>query len=43
MNRGGNLESKGKVLVIDDEAVIREGCERILSREGLEVITASGG
>jgi len=36
-------EHKGKVLVIDDEAAIREGCERVLSKEGWEVLLASDG
>ena len=36
-------ESKGKVLVIDDEAVIREGCKRALSKDGWEVLLASDG
>ena len=33
----------GKILVIDDEAVIRDGCRRILGKEGCEVITAANG
>lgn len=36
-------ETKSKVLVIDDEAAIREGCERVLSKEGWEVLLASDG
>jgi two-component system phosphate regulon sensor histidine kinase PhoR len=36
-------ESKGKVLVIDDEAVIREGCKRVLSKDRWEVLLASDG
>lgn len=32
-----------KVLVVDDEAVIREGCERVLRREGFEVFLACDG
>lgn len=32
-----------KVLVIDDEAVIREGCVEILATEGYSVAVASGG
>jgi PAS domain S-box-containing protein len=36
-------ESKGKVLVIDDEAVIREGCKRVLCKDGWEVLLASDG
>ena len=31
------------VLVIDDEKVIRDGCSRVLVKEGHEVSTASGG
>ncbi|RLA78008.1 MAG: hybrid sensor histidine kinase/response regulator, partial [Deltaproteobacteria bacterium] len=34
---------EGKVLVIDDEAVIREGCQRILTKNGWEVLTAPDG
>ncbi len=32
-----------KILVIDDEAIIRKSCERVLSPEGYEVISSSGG
>jgi len=32
-----------KILVIDDEAVIRDSCRRILASEGCEVITAANG
>jgi two-component system, OmpR family, phosphate regulon sensor histidine kinase PhoR len=31
------------VLVVDDEKVIRDGCSRVLSLEGLRVVTASDG
>jgi len=31
------------ILVVDDEADTREGCERILSRMGYQVLTADGG
>ncbi|RKY03416.1 MAG: hybrid sensor histidine kinase/response regulator, partial [Spirochaetes bacterium] len=32
-----------KLLVIDDEQIIRDGCTRILSKEGYDVTTAEGG
>jgi len=32
-----------KILVIDDEAVMRDGCQRILTKEGCEVVTADNG
>lgn len=32
-----------KILVIDDEAVMRDGCQRILAKEGCEVFTAANG
>ncbi|MDO9586084.1 MAG: response regulator [Syntrophales bacterium] len=32
-----------KILVIDDEAIMRDGCVRILSRDGWSVITAENG
>lgn len=35
--------SKGKILVIDDEDIIRTSCLRILSPEGYEVKTAGNG
>ena len=38
-----NKFSSIKILVIDDEQDIREGCERILSRMDCEVLTASDG
>jgi len=34
---------QGKILVIDDEAVMRDGCYRILAKEGCEVLTAANG
>ncbi len=34
---------RSKILVVDDEAVIREGVRRILERSGMEVATSSGG
>jgi two-component system, OmpR family, phosphate regulon sensor histidine kinase PhoR len=38
-----NKPSTIKILVMDDEQDIREGCERILSRMECEVVTASNG
>ncbi|OGW30024.1 MAG: hypothetical protein A2X59_08450 [Nitrospirae bacterium GWC2_42_7] len=35
--------SKGKILVIDDEEIIRTSCLRILSPEGYEIKTAGNG
>jgi two-component system, cell cycle sensor histidine kinase and response regulator CckA len=35
--------SAGRILVVDDEDAIREVVRRILTREGYEVIAASGG
>lgn len=32
-----------KILVIDDEKAIREGCRRILTGKGYEVVTAENG
>jgi len=32
-----------KILVIDDEAVIRDSCRRILASDGCEVMTAANG
>jgi DNA-binding NtrC family response regulator len=32
-----------KILVIDDETIVRTSCERTLRPEGYEVISASGG
>jgi two-component system phosphate regulon sensor histidine kinase PhoR len=37
------VAEKSKILVIDDEAVIRDSCCRILASEGCEVITAADG
>jgi two-component system phosphate regulon sensor histidine kinase PhoR len=37
------MTEKGKILVIDDEAVMRDGCCRILAKEGCEVLTAPNG
>ena len=32
-----------QILVIDDEQIMRDGCTRILSKEGWEVVTAENG
>lgn len=32
-----------KILVVDDEQIIRDGCTRILAKEGWEIVTASDG
>jgi two-component system phosphate regulon sensor histidine kinase PhoR len=37
------VNARDKILVIDDEAVIRESCRRILAPEGCEVIAAADG
>jgi two-component system phosphate regulon sensor histidine kinase PhoR len=37
------VEQGSKILVIDDEAVMRDGCYRILAKEGCEVLTAANG
>ncbi|HHN65804.1 MAG TPA: sigma-54-dependent Fis family transcriptional regulator [Nitrospirae bacterium] len=34
---------KGRVLVIDDEAIVRVSCERVLKPEGYEVMVTSRG
>ena len=34
---------KPKILVVDDEKVIREGCHEVLAQEGYEVILAESG
>lgn len=40
---GDWMESQVKILVIDDEQIMREGCSRILSKGGWGVITAENG
>lgn len=40
---GGNIVTRAKVLVVDDEPMVTEVLERYLSRDGFEVITASDG
>jgi signal transduction histidine kinase len=37
------MEANVKVIVVDDEKVVRDGCQRVLSARGYEVITAEGG
>lgn len=37
------MSEQVKILVIDDEQIIRDGCSRILSKDGWEVITAENG
>jgi two-component system phosphate regulon sensor histidine kinase PhoR len=37
------VEQGSKILVIDDEAVMRDGCYRILTKEGCDVLTAANG
>ena len=37
------MNEKIKILVIDDEKAIREGCHRVLTGKGYEVITAENG
>ena len=36
-------ESKTKILVVDDEKVVRDGCHRVLTTKGFEVLTAENG
>ncbi|GMT47792.1 MAG: hypothetical protein IEMM0007_1358 [bacterium] len=35
--------SKGRVLVIDDEAIVRISCQRVLTPEGYDVVATSRG
>lgn len=37
------MNEKIKILVVDDEKVIRDGCDRVLSGKGYDVITAENG
>jgi len=37
------MNEKAKILVVDDEKIIRDGCYRVLSGKGFEVITAENG
>jgi signal transduction histidine kinase len=36
-------EEKTKILVVDDEKVVREGCHRVLTGRGYDVLTAENG
>ncbi|UCE20540.1 MAG: response regulator, partial [Gemmatimonadota bacterium] len=38
-----STKEKERILVVDDERGIREGCRRILQSEGFEVETAENG
>jgi two-component system, OmpR family, phosphate regulon sensor histidine kinase PhoR len=38
-----NMQAPACILVIDDEEIMREGCSRILSKDGYLVITAENG
>src|SRR5512136_1653690 len=37
------MQEEVKILVIDDEEIMRDGCSRILSKEGWCVMTAENG
>ena len=37
------MNEKAKILVVDDEKIIRDGCYRVLSGKGYKVITAENG
>ena len=37
------MNHKTKILVVDDEQVVREGCTRVLTGKGYEVLTAENG
>ncbi|MBU2227131.1 MAG: response regulator, partial [Proteobacteria bacterium] len=37
------MPDQQKILVIDDEQLMRDGCDRILSKNGLSVIPAENG
>ncbi len=37
------MQNQASIIVIDDEQIIRDGCTRILSKEGWEVATAENG
>ncbi|MBW2612740.1 MAG: response regulator [Deltaproteobacteria bacterium] len=42
-HKSGNQHYTPKILVVDDEMRIREGCQEILNQEGFEVSTADSG
>ena len=37
------MNEKTKILVVDDEKVVREGCHRVLTGKGYEVLSAENG
>ncbi|TRZ77636.1 MAG: response regulator, partial [Deltaproteobacteria bacterium] len=37
------MPDQAKILVIDDEQIMRDGCARILSKNGCSVLTAENG
>ncbi len=37
------MSNNAKVLVVDDERVVRDGCQRVLSGKGYDVLTAADG
>ena len=37
------MPNQVKILIIDDEQIMRDGCTRILSRDGWKVTTANSG
>ena len=37
------MEGKTKILVVDDERVVRDGCHRVLTGKGFEVVSAENG
>jgi signal transduction histidine kinase len=37
------MEEKTRVLVVDDEKVVRDGCQRVLTGKGYDVLTAENG
>jgi len=39
----GSAAAEARILVVDDEAGVREGCRKVLAAEGYEVVTAEDG
>jgi len=37
------MDEKIKILVVDDEKVVRDGCQRVLGGKGYNVLTATNG
>jgi len=37
------MEGKTRILVVDDERVVRDGCQRVLTGKGFDVLTAENG